>query len=591
MNHSTITSSPRQNPSQLLWSGGWQNICDLSVPSRSSAPSTNHKKPQIRRRMGQLAFFVSEEPHVGHTHQVLVSPERFRADKSSLRQDGEGCVCCAIAIDIDELAPIGERLTAPHSDSGSVVGHAPHWDSAAHWLGFAFAGTFAGLGLTAAYRNITGSSRNERELKAAIDTLQKHIEHQEDPATVTRQKASKRGLKYSLFDTQWNKAVPGYVNGAASTLVLSTSVWSHPFALPLVHLYGLLQSMRAIYDTWRSWNWILSEASPDSGLSRGHRKMNRVTRRKRAFYPSLVLGFGALSAGAALSFLSIPALGLMAGVGPIVLGVALLFGGALFTGFANNLWTNRFRPRNSYIGIDRDKADEQDYVLQVGDCQALKKALKQKLKSHFYNRTTAKMSFTLTKLFWQTAAILPGMSRKAMMAKHKTSKRMLQFIDNNLEHPPLEETKQLVSELKALIPTSRLIPQARPKQAGTTWSELCFDLAELNMMDAVLKNFFLEFYQAQAEDLKPAECSCCNQSTTALEQELQMIKGFHKGGDAWIFDPIRFEQQARSEHKDNMLNAIRFTLLFTEPEHLQYKQYGAEAAYWNLVHTRRKIGI
>ena len=126
------------------------------------------------------------------------------------------------------------------------------FSSGAHWgIFLGISGPLALVGLTASFRNITGTVNNKSKLDAVIKGLKEDIarykqllakasdEDKEDlSGVIQRLEAFGETLKYSEFDTKFNLIVPGIINGGASTVVLSSAIVSSPWALPIIALYA-----------------------------------------------------------------------------------------------------------------------------------------------------------------------------------------------------------------------------------------------------------------------------------------------------------------------------------------------------------------
>ena len=315
------------------------------------------------------------EDHEHHKHDEHCEPCEG-GDSSSKKQIGkndEGCPCCAAAIDLDEVATAlneivkGGNLEAHKHSLGGLA----DFSSSTHWgIFLGIAGPLALIGLTAAFRNIKGTINNKSKLDDVIKGLEEDIagykerrdnasgkDKQDLSGVIQRLEAFGETLKYSEFDTKFNLVVPGFINGAASTAVLSSAIVSSPWALPIIALYAGCQTVRNSYDLWRTWNRILPEEIREAvqlNVKVGVRKINQITDSKRKFYAANTLGFAAFTAGALITTLS--ALSVVGAPG-LIAGIPLLAAGAVSTGITNNIWTNKFKPRNGDLGIERTKLD------------------------------------------------------------------------------------------------------------------------------------------------------------------------------------------------------------------------------------------
>ena len=122
--------------------------------------------------------------------------------------------------------------------------------------------------------------------------------------------------------------------------------------MPVIGAYSACQTGRNVYELIRTWNRILPENLEIKPLEiAGTKKVNQITKSKRKFYSSNALGFLIFTVGAIVLFLSIIAV--IPGLGALIAGIVLLTVGALSTGIMNNIWTNKFKPRNGNLGVDR----------------------------------------------------------------------------------------------------------------------------------------------------------------------------------------------------------------------------------------------
>lgn len=557
-------------------------------------PPRNRREPTRNRRAamaspGVIRLELATEDHGNHQHHTLIDPTRKKAYENVIKADGEGCRCCARAIDVDEAAGLAEAKHGGVGGESSLVSPAD-LTSPAHWGIFSAAGMLATFGITAAYRNITGGFQNLKNIRLAIGNNKKSLDRLEGHDRATqRLKGIQRGLEYSKFDTQWNIAVPGAVNGATSVTLMTTSVLSHPFAMPLLALYSILQSARGLYDTVRFWNAKLEpikevKSEQDLLYNDGVRKMNRITFRKRLFYPSNAIAFATLAVGASMLFLSAPGIAVFGGAAlPMILGVVLLCSGSLITAFTNNRWTNKFRPRNGDIGLDRSTTDAEDLVRAVGERREMKKLMLLRRSALFSKFQTKAALFNLKRNLWQLAAILPYMSDYAAKKNHELSKQEIDFLNSN--HKDLnEQVLSLVEALKDKSSAERFRVQPFNLTTNSVFAKTCHGLEELGLLDDVLKNYHNEYHVPVAEHNHATEStcqsSCCKHGK--LEKELQRLNGFTKRGNEWHFDPMMFEEYNNQEVIARFNKAVAFTLMCTEPEKMRYEQYGADAAYWNL---------
>ena len=140
-------------------------------------------------------------------------------------------------IDLDEVVVAAKAASSADGEAHGVSELAD-FRLGEHWAIFAGLGlTFGLVGITAAYRNVKNTLPVKNKLKALIKGVQKDIKRAEDykkkssgdrvqdyDTLIIRLKAFEKSLKYSKFDANFNLVFPGVVNGAASSLLLSTVI-------------------------------------------------------------------------------------------------------------------------------------------------------------------------------------------------------------------------------------------------------------------------------------------------------------------------------------------------------------------------------
>jgi hypothetical protein len=329
---------------------------------------------------GKITFAVKERSHGNHFHINIVHPTDKHA--SGLKSSDEGCPCCAIGVDLDEVAAAASEMgkegnttsASQHSsDHGGLGGSLADFSSGAHWGMFAFSGAFAILGLTASVRNIKGTLNTDFKLYQELAEIKRQL-NKRDCKNNKNLIAYKNSLEYSRSDTAFNFWVPGLVNGIASSMVLSSVIWKSPWALPFISFYAACQTVKNLYDLERNWNEII--ACPDGAsdaTKAGIAKINEITKAKRLFYSANAAGFLVFTAGGIALFLS------TSGITPsselMIAGIILLVIGSLSTAVMNNIWTTKFKPRNGNLGVGRLELDADKAYKEIGKRQKEKKVL------------------------------------------------------------------------------------------------------------------------------------------------------------------------------------------------------------------------
>jgi hypothetical protein len=314
-----------------------------------------------------------EVPHENHVHHKweVATPESFNRSNrdTKISEDEEGCPCCIAGLDFDEFAAAIKELTRSKEAEGALAGIADFNDPTHWWIFLGVAAPLGLVGLSAAIRNLKGSGDTFWHLDKVIKTLSDYIQKHEKCGNIEdakKLKAFKNCLIYSKQDARFNWWVPGLINGTASSLVLSTAVTKHPFALPVLGLYAVCQLGRNLFDAFRvRKHGIKPKLGDIQPVISGKKKVNQIARSRMSFYLTNSLGFAAFAAGALLTFLSVPAMGLFgAGAVAMPVGLALLSFGAASTGIMNNIWPRKFKPRNGDLGIHRLQLMSTDNALE-----------------------------------------------------------------------------------------------------------------------------------------------------------------------------------------------------------------------------------
>lgn len=272
-----------------------------------------------------FSYKIGKIEHGSHAHFELTKPDSIQAircsdkkctathtkkqtdkDKNPIKQSDEGCPCCAVAIDLDEVATATNEIKSGLSNNHhNATGELTDFSSAAHWGVFlCISGPLALSGLTAACRNIKGSLDNRKKLNSVRKGLEKDIKSYKGQlkdksvkdaeklgGVIDRLEAFRNNLKYSQFDTNFNLVVPGVINGAASSMVMSTAIYSSPFALPAIALYAGCQTARNGYDAYRTFNKKLPEdlqSNISLSQSEGNKKLIKLPVQRKSFIPQIL---------------------------------------------------------------------------------------------------------------------------------------------------------------------------------------------------------------------------------------------------------------------------------------------------------------
>lgn len=559
----------------------------------------------------------SEHHHDHHEHDESCNhcPDDGATSAKQIGQNDEGCPCCAAAIDLDEVATALNEISAKGANLEAhehSLGDLANFSSASHWgIFLGIAGPLSLIGLTAAARNIKGTISNKSKLKAAIkgldEDITRHKERRDNSSgkdkedlngVIQRLEAFRETLKYSEFDTKFNLVVPGFINGAASTVVLSSAIVSSPWALPVIALYAGCQTVRNSYDLWRTWNRILPEElrkEVQLNLKVGVRKINQITDSKRKFYAANTLGFAVFAAGAAITTLS--ALSVVGAPGMVV-GIPLLAAGAVATGITNNIWTNKFKPRNGDLGIERAELDLDSIKQEIGERREIKKILKNYRDKHLPNKGLKRFGCSLL-------SSLPFADKKGAKLLHEVNQSRIAESDSR-DSDRLDLLERIINAKKILKKTGdkkvldstlkkisalEKISEHEKQEFGLTTIDRSKPLCEqifATCKDLEIDTMVLERFIKNAIIKSSDEHDTSLKTKEAFHQKLIASGLFRVNVEEIIFDIKALEENEAL--KKAFMGALEECLLFDYVEKLKYEQYGLNDFYWALDKQNKKHG-
>lgn len=596
--------------------------------------------------MNNPVFDLEEHTHGDHSHIKLVIGKPY-TESGGLKISDEGCPCCAAGIDLDEIATAISEIGKEGSGGGGVVsdehghnlaGGLADFSSASHWgIFLGISGPLAVVGLTAALRNIKGTINTRKKLNHVIEGVDQDIakyQNKGNTSVVERLEAFKNCLKYSKFDTEFNLVVPGIINGAASGIVLSSAIWHSPWALPVIGAYSACQTGRNVYDLVRTWNRILPENLAIKPLEvSGVDKVNSITKSKRKFYSANALGFLIFTAGAIVLFLSI--IGVIPGLGALIAGIVLLTVGALSTGIMNNIWTNKFKPRNGNLGVDRKELNCWRALEEIGRRRQIKKVLTKYRKKHL----PSSFAESIKRFLYKILTSLPFCERKGAELIHKMNVDKCRNRNNgSAEKLTSERLGMLEGAVKSVVPSFEF------NRNDTKPMQVFRALKELNIEGVILEKFIknyilqsdgdhdtsiknLEEYKAKllASGLfkevkavehhkyehKHAENGTCNhghhhkhfKEVKAVEHRKHEHENDHCDNGHCEHNHNNKDDHKHKHHHDHkkikiefnlqtleqssntfkaFMNSLEEYLLFEYVEKLKYEQYGLNDYFWEL---------
>jgi hypothetical protein len=577
--------------------------------------------------MKNPVFNLEEHKHGDHCHIKLELGKAY-AEKGGLKISDEGCPCCAAGIDLDEVATaISEIGKEGTGDGGVASGEHGHnlaggladFSSASHWgIFLGISGPLSVVGLTAAYRNIKGTINTRKKLNHVIDGVEKDIakyRNEGNTSVVERLEAFKNCLKHSKFDTDFNLVVPGVINGAASGIVLSSAIWHSPWALPVIGAYSACQTGRNVYELIRTWNRILPENLAIKPLEiAGTKKVNQITESKRKFYSANALGFLIFTVGAIVLFLSV--IGVIPGLGALIAGIVLLTVGALSTGIMNNIWTNKFKPRNGNLGVDRKELNCWRALEEIGKRREIKKILKTYRNKHLPSSIGNK----LKKFGYKVLTSLPFCEQKGAELIHNMN---VEKCKERNYTPNGTLTRERLEMLEAIAQV--VVPNFQFKEGESNAKKVFRALKELKLEGVILEKFVKDYILKTSDEHDTSVKGLDEYKNKLLESGLfkEVVEEHHHQhhdhserhhskheheNDRCDNGHCEHNHNNKDDHKHKhhhdhrkvkiefdletleknpsafkeFMNSLEQYLLFEHIEQLRYQQYGLNDYFWEL---------
>ena len=409
---------------------------------------------------------------------------------NELSSNDEGCPCCQNGIDLDEavaLAKVKDDSHHAHTEFETTDYSSPLSIVAAPFIGI-----LGLIGVTAAYRNITGTYGNIKKLDNKISQIETKLtqERKISPpniAIVQRLEAYKKTLEYSRFDAKFNFYVPGIMNGAASLAILISLAIVMPYALPLLLIcaYATLQTMRNGYDLSRSQKWQKQTETQEASKNKGkeqeaNAKINQISQSKRNFYVANTAGFAIFAIGALVAALSVLS---VVGQAGLIAGAVLLSVGAVSTAITNNIWTNKFRPRNGDLGKDRKELDLANTKIDIANVKALKDILKKYKRKNIHKHPFESTGYAIM-------SALPFGQERGLRRKHELNKRRV----NNHQNKEQDVIK-LLREIDPIIGdvlgnTKCNVPENQQDRITEIKKQLCDNLGiSKNILSKIINDY------------------------------------------------------------------------------------------------------
>ncbi|MDC0857407.1 hypothetical protein OAP83_01685 [Rickettsiales bacterium] len=555
--------------------------------------------------------YIDFHKHGNKLHTTLSDHEHGAGccSDNDLSSNDEGCPCCQNGIDLDEAVALAKLKGDSHHAHAEF--ETTDYSSPLSIVAAPFIGILGLIGVTAAYRNITGTYGNIKKLDNKISQIETKLtqERKISPpniAIVQRLEAYKKTLEYSRFDAKFNFYVPGIMNGAASLAILISLAIVMPYALPLLLIcnYAVMQTIRNGYDLSRSRKWQeqteTTDAIENQDKTVANAKINQISQSKRNFYAANAAGFAMFAVGALVAALSVLSVIGQAGLiaGAVILGV-----GAISTAITNNIWTNKFRPRNGDLGKDRTQLDLDNSKVDLANVKALKDILKNYKRDNIDKVPLKSTGYAIISAF-------PTLQNYGLRGKHKLNQKRI----NNHKDKEIKITA-LLREIYAIKGdifgnTKCNVPENQQDKI-TEIKKLCDNLGISKNILSKIINDYSNFDKNNAETIKIILAKTKEKENLKnflsteeyntikrLEAEISDLKKglIYENCLKLSEDNKKISLNIDAINKDQdlktkFLNAVEDYLVFDYLKDLRYKQYGLNDYFWSLKGIREKYPI
>jgi hypothetical protein len=480
------------------------------------------------------------------------------------------------------------------------------------------------IGLTAAERNMIGSKQTMKYLENLLDhipplivtanALKNHPDCKVEDIPkfkrlITNLEVFKRTLEYSMCDSMFNYTIPGAINGVASSFVLLSGIWHQPFALPFIALYSFAQSVRNGMDLIRVLHHKIDKKDQfnisSNPMSRkmeervpliqreeysikiaGQNKVNQIAISKRRFFSSNTFNFTVFTAGAIVTFISIPALAVGVGAATLPIGLGMLGYGAASTGIANNIWPNKFKPRNGDCGVDRFSLTEGSCLDEIGERRLLKKILKDNLYAQTKSKKMSYLWHHCKYFYSKCITALPDLpnrlssysryypfgQRKGRKLLHKINKESFKTFQSQLGLTRTDLLNQLL-KVKGI--------GFKKLKAGASFEQQWMACESLGIADDIL-NLYL---QDELDLLSPSS-RCGHEDENSYLSKLKSSGLFSEDNGQL---KLILNQRIQHEKIVSLFEKIDYYLHFDFIEKLRYEQYALNDFFWELKSPPSKI--
>ncbi|RAP34576.1 hypothetical protein DID77_00700 [Candidatus Marinamargulisbacteria bacterium SCGC AG-439-L15] len=552
-------------------------------------------------------FKLGEEKHEGHSHIKLVKQETtwlgiLKAmaipEIRLMGQSEEGCPCCMIGLDLDEIAAAMKVLANTSSGDTHLYGWAD-LDSDSYWIISPIVLLFATLGATAGFRNIKGSWQNWDKLTKIIKSIDQTYAAVENLMVRSNLKALRATLWYSKYiDTLSNGIGPGALNLIASVTAASTVVYHHPWAPLPIGLYSGFQCARNIVDLIRVRNWAVPEVSkvsdgltvPNKQVMEGIAVATRLRKFQSLCYGAIATLFAMFSVG---SFVIMNATFCLAnqeqsssnmtnssrsnddapGDGDnmchdrLYAGLSLFFIGALSTTILNNIVPRLFRPRNGELSFGtRWLLTEQSCLEELG--RAAKQEDELRVLTYVPSTKTEWVCRGSKRFAYRIMTALPWGLKAGEKKLHKDS---LDYFEHNKE--------EIMNRVEMIIPSLVSLKKGEntPVEKMSSIDAQLQGMSELGVLKDVLNSWLEDecchhscFHHTHSHECEHEH----HKQGDTIERFKNSLKKLQKGHSGYkLFDLSTLSEEARQKVEGELKEKIAFYAFFKLAGVIDYDKY------------------
>ena len=154
--------------------------------------------------------------------------------------------------------------------------------------------------------------------------------------------------------------------------------------------------------------------------------------------------------------------------------------GANSTGVMNNIWTNKFKPRNGDLGVERKELDNDKILQEI----AIRKEMKALIKKHREEYLPYNSTDMCKSLAYNVITSMPFLEQKGIELGHRLNQEKLHKRHNSGDSKVSEELLSLITSLVKVKDKDFQLDKTKPYLG-----KLIDALEKLGIADPVMDNF------------------------------------------------------------------------------------------------------